>query len=79
MTARVETHNAVSERKIVTHYDPPPIPYRGWDYCALREGDTGEDLTGHGATEQDAIDDLLDREDCAQDEAEARAARKASP
>ena len=67
----------MTERKIITHYDPPPIPYRGWDYCAMREGDTGEDLTGHGATEQDAIDDLLDREDCAQDEAEARAARKA--
>ena len=67
----------MTDRKIVTHYDPPPIPYRGWDYCAMREGDTGEDLTGHGATEAEAIADLLDMEAAAQDEAEARAARKA--
>ena len=67
----------MTDRKIVTHYDPPPIPYRGWDYCAMREGDTGEDLTGHGATEAEAIADLLDMEGAAQDEAEARAARKA--
>lgn len=62
-------------RKIVTNYDPKPIPYFGYDYTAQREGDTGEDLCGHGATEQDAIADLLDQEDCAQDEAEARARR----
>ena len=67
----------MSDRKIITHYDPPPIPYRGWDYCAMREGDTGEDLCGHGATEQDAIDDLIAEEGAAQDEAEARA-RKVS-
>ena len=67
----------MTDRKIITHYDPPPIPYRGWDYCAMREGDTGEDLTGHGATEAEAIADLLDMEAAAQDEAEARAARKA--
>ena len=67
----------MTDRKIVTHYNPPPIPYRGWDYCAMREGDTGEDLTGHGATEAEAIADLLDMEAAAQDEAEARAARKA--
>ena len=65
-------------RKIVINYDPKPIPYFGYDYTAQREGDTGEDLTGHGATEAEAIADLLDREDCAQDEAEARA-RKAAP
>lgn len=65
----------MTERRIITDYNPPPIPYRGWDYCAMREGDTGEDLCGHGATEAEAIDDLLDLEACAQDEAEARAAK----
>ena len=68
----------MTDRKIVTHYNPPPIPYRGWDYCALREGDTGEDLTGHGATEAEAIADLLEAEDCAQDQAEARKAKGAA-
>ena len=67
----------MTERKIITAYDPKPIPYFGYDYTAQREGDDGEDLCGHGATEQDAIADLLDREAEAQDEAEARAARKA--
>ncbi len=67
----------MTERKIITAYDPPPIPWRGWDYTAQREGDTGEDLCGYGATEREAISDLRDREDEAQAEAEARAARKA--
>lgn len=67
----------MTERKIITHYDPKPIPYRGFDYTAQREGDTGEDWIGYGATEAEAIADLRDQEACAQDEAEARAARKA--
>jgi hypothetical protein len=67
----------VTERKIITAYDPKPIPYFGYDYTAQREGDTGEDLCGWGSTEAEAIADLLDMEAAAQDEAEARAARKA--
>lgn len=67
----------MTERKIVTAYDPKPIPYFGYDYTARRDGDTGEDLCGWGSTEAEAIADLLDMEACAQDEAEARAARKA--
>lgn len=59
------------------NYDPKPIPVRRFDYCAQREGDDGEDLCGWGSTEAEAIADLLDREAEAQDEAEARAARKA--
>lgn len=61
-------------RRILVDYDPKPIPYFGFDYCAMREGDTGEDLCGWGSTEAEAIADLLDREAEAQDEAEARAA-----
>ncbi len=67
----------MTDRKIITAYDPKPIPYFGYDYTAQREGDTGEDLCGWGATEREAIADLRDREAEAQDEAEARAARKA--
>ncbi len=67
----------MTERKIITAYDPKPIPYFGYDYTAQREGDTGEDLCGWGSTEAEAIADLLDMEAAAQDEAEARAARKA--
>jgi len=66
-------------RKIAfqSNYGPKPIPVRRFDYCAQREGDDGEDLCGWGSTEAEAIADLLDREAEAQDEAEARAARKA--
>ena len=62
----------MTERKIVTEYVHPPIPYRNNDWRATREGDDEDYIVGWGSTEQDAIDDLLDREDCAQDEAEAR-------
>ena len=67
----------MTDRKIITDYDPPPIPWRVWDYCAMREGDTGEDLCGWGATEAEAIADLLELEGCALDEAEARELKKA--
>jgi hypothetical protein len=46
--------------KIVTHYDPPPIPWRSCDWCAI--DDETHDLDspcGYGATEQEAIDNLL--------------------
>jgi hypothetical protein len=69
----------VRNRKIITEYDPKPIPYFGYDYTAQREGDDGEDLCGWGSTEAEAIADLIAEEGAAQDEAEARAARKAAP
>lgn len=65
-------------RPILVDYDPKPIPVRRFDYVAARAGSDPECChVGYGATEQDAIADLLDREAEAQDEAEARAARKA--
>ena len=39
----------------------PPIPIRSFDWCAV-DGDTYDGpgcLIGYGATEQEAIDDLL--------------------
>jgi hypothetical protein len=43
--------------RIVTHYEYPPIPVRHFDWCA--HYDDPEGPTGHGATEQEAINDLL--------------------
>jgi len=67
----------MTERKIIVDYDPKPFPYFGFDYTAQRECDTGEDLCGWGSTEAEAIADLLEAEDCAQDDAEAKLARLA--
>lgn len=45
-------------RKIVTKYDPPPIPWRGADWTATyAEYDLGDPI-GQGETEAEAIDDL---------------------
>jgi hypothetical protein len=60
-------------RPILIDYDPKPIPVRRFDYVAARAG-RDECHVGYGATEAEAIADLLDREAEAQDEAEARAA-----
>jgi hypothetical protein len=70
----------MSKRKIIVDYDPKPIPIRRFDYVAARAGSDPECChVGYGATESDAIADLLDQEAAAQDEAEARAALKPAP
>lgn len=49
--------------KIVTHYDPKPIPLRQFDWDAI-DDDTydGEGCpVGYGATEQEAIGDLKEQ------------------
>ena len=51
--------------KIVTNYDPKPIPTNAFDWTAWREGTEGEGPEGHGATEAAAIKDL---EECFPDE-----------
>jgi hypothetical protein len=47
--------------RIVTHYNPPAVPFRDHDWSAYDDatygGDEGDPL-GYGATEQEAIDDL---------------------
>lgn len=64
-------------RPILIDYDPKPIPVRRFDYVAARAGSDPECChVGYGATEDEAIADLLDREAEAADEAEARAARR---
>lgn len=49
----------MTDRKIITKYDPPPIPWRGADWSAtFGDYDLG-DLIGMGATEAEAIADLM--------------------
>lgn len=45
---------------IKTSFDFPPIPYRGMDWSAV-DSDTYDydQPVGHGATEQEAVADLL--------------------
>lgn len=47
--------------KITTSFDYPPIPIRNYDWSAIDSNayDGEGSLIGHGATEQDAIADLL--------------------
>ena len=46
--------------KIKTFYDPPPIPMRCCDWAAIDDDTYDIDSpTGYGATEQEAIDDLM--------------------
>jgi hypothetical protein len=51
---------------IVTVHEYPPIPYRGFDWCAHLDSYDGAEDAGHqpvgwGATEKAAIEDLLEQ------------------
>ena len=58
--AHEEQYMAVDE--IITSFLNPPIPVRSMDWQATRKGYDEGDLIGRGATEQDAINDLLEQE-----------------
>jgi hypothetical protein len=59
MTVNIENLRAMTDRKIVTVYDPPPFPHCHIDWAAFFD-DAGEDSpVGYGPTEWDAIADLL--------------------
>ena len=45
--------------KIVTSYICPPIPYRTNDWCASFDGYEEDAFFGYGATELEAVNDLL--------------------
>lgn len=48
--------------RIVTNYIFPPIPIRSMDWCAVDDDTYDEGCpVGWGATEQEAIDDLLEQ------------------
>ena len=48
------------EPRILTRFIYPPIPTRSNDWVAYYDGDEKSGKYGYGATEQDAIDDLMD-------------------
>lgn len=57
-------------RKVITHYDPKPIPVREFDWSAVFDGYDGGDIDevtpsrdpiGYGRTEREAIDDLMEK------------------
>jgi len=58
--AHEEQYMAIDE--IITSFLNPPIPVRSMDWQATRKGYDEGDLIGRGATEQDAINDLLEQE-----------------
>jgi hypothetical protein len=46
---------------VKTHYAPPPIPLRNFDWSATLDGYEPGDPIGHGATEATAIADLQEQ------------------
>lgn len=48
--------------RIITTHHPPPIPLRSMDWSAARDGYEPGDPIGYGATEEEAIEDLMERE-----------------
>lgn len=57
--AMCELANCQHEVQIITKYDPPPIPVRDMDFAAWIDGQE-ENGTGRGATEEQAIANLLE-------------------
>lgn len=53
----------MTDRKIITKYDPPPVSFRECDWSATREGYDLGDAIGHGPTAEAAIADLLQEEE----------------
>lgn len=49
-------------KEIITIYAPPPIPYRGDDWTAVRDGYEPHDPIGRGVTRDEAIADLKAQE-----------------
>jgi hypothetical protein len=54
-----EPEEREEERKIIVSHVFPPIPLRNYDYCAFFEGDEESLQYGYGATEEEAIANLL--------------------
>jgi hypothetical protein len=53
----------MSAARIITEHEPKPIPTRDMDWSAVRDGYEGGDSIGYGRTEQDAIGDLIEKEE----------------
>lgn len=46
-------------KKIVTSHVYPPIPIRSWDWCAYPDGEEELGHYGWGATEAEAVEELI--------------------
>ncbi len=53
----------MSQYKIITSHEHPPIPSRKYDWIAYRDDYDEGDLVGTGETEDQAIEDLLFQEE----------------
>ena len=60
--AREAAEGRFDTPRIVTSFVCPPIPYRGNDWCAYRDGQEEAGGYGYGETEAEAIQDLLEIE-----------------
>lgn len=60
------------EAPIITNYVHPPIPIRDHDWSAYRDGYEGGDPIGWGVTKEDAIADLKQQEEDANDATKAK-------
>ena len=49
----------MSRDNITVNFIHPPIPIRSFDYCAYYKDEEERGEYGYGATEQEAIDDLI--------------------
>ena len=47
--------------KIVTHFDPKPIPLRQFDWSAVTDNYEPGAPIGYGTTKEEAIQDLTDQ------------------
>jgi hypothetical protein len=45
---------------VITRFEPPPIPVRGYDWHAFIDGDE-EGSTGYGYTELEAVTELAEK------------------
>ena len=45
---------------VITRFEPPPIPVRGYDWHAFIDGDE-EGSTGYGFTELEAVTELAEK------------------
>lgn len=64
MTAYIAFGKPIMVQKIITNYDYPPIPQRSFDWSAHLDNydgapDAGFQPVGHGATEDEAVADLI--------------------
>jgi hypothetical protein len=57
-----ESKELNKSREIVTVFEYPPIPIRDYDWAAFRYDHSEWSPVGRGATEEAAIQDLLERE-----------------